>query len=175
MKRTRTVMLGSVAAAISAVMAATGANGSPQASTGSRVLEFGTMAAVTGPFVGAANPIRGIAGGGLPWQISAAKGELSTAGKLEVQVSGLVLFEGAPVPVDRPGTKPIAAFRAIVSCLSITDGAATTVNVATDPVPATSTGDATIEADISLPSPCIAPIVFVGPSATTWFAATGTG
>lgn len=175
MKRTRTVVFGSVAAAMSAVMAATGANGSPQASTGPKVLEFGTMAAVTGPFVGAANPIRGIAGGGLPWQIVAAKGELSTAGELEVQISGLVLFEGAPVPVDRQGTNPIPAFRVIVSCLSTADGAATTVNVATDPVPATSTGDAKIEADISLPSPCIAPIVFVGPSATTWFAATGIG
>jgi hypothetical protein len=39
----------------------------------------------------------------------------------------------------------------------------------------TSTGDAKIEADVNLPSPCIAPIVFVGPSPAAWFAVTGTG
>ena len=44
-----------------------------------------------------------------------------------------------------------------------------------DPFPVTSTGDAKIEADVNLPSPCIAPIVFVGPSPAAWFAVTGTG
>src|SRR5207249_4704506 len=52
----------------------------------SNVLEFGRMAPVTGPYVGSANPIRGINGGGLPWQIQAAHGELSGSGKLEVEV-----------------------------------------------------------------------------------------
>lgn len=167
-------VLVSVAAVTLAVWPATGSTGPSASSDGSKVLEFDTMAPVDGPFVGAANPVRGINGGGLPWQIAAAKGELTGTGKVEVEVTGLVLLDGPPVPVNLQGTNPAPAFRAVVSCLSTVDGAATTVNVATDPFPATSTGDSKIEADIDLPSPCIAPIVFVGPSPTTWFAATGT-
>jgi hypothetical protein len=141
------------------------------ASNGQKVLTFHTMVAVSGPFVGSTNPIRGINGGGLPWQIDAGKGHLSTSGKLEVKVRGLVLLEAAPVPEALQGTNPIANFQAVVSCL--TDGSVTTVNVATAPFPASTSGDAKITASLDLPSPCFAPIVFVGPSATAWFATTG--
>jgi hypothetical protein len=41
-----------------------------------KVLEFDTMAPVSGPFVGSANPIRGFPGGGLPWVIASGSGEL---------------------------------------------------------------------------------------------------
>jgi hypothetical protein len=138
-----------------------------------QVLEFSTMAPVDGVFVGATNPIRGINGGGLPWQIAAAKGELSVDGKLKVEVRGLVLLAAEPVPPERQGTNPIPAFVAVVSCLSEVDGALVTTNVATAPFPATPSGNSRIEAAVALPDPCVAPIVFVGPSATTWFSATG--
>ncbi len=138
------------------------------------VLEFEKMAPVTGPFVGPANPIRGVAGGGFPWVIASAKGELKADGKLEVRVRGLVL-DNHPV---QGNTNPSATFRAIVSCLTISDGAVATVNVSTGNFPATATGDAKIEEQVSLPSPCVAPIVFVGPpqapgAAPRWFAVTG--
>ncbi len=32
------------------------------------ILKFDTMVPVTGPYVGPANPIRGVPGGGLPWR-----------------------------------------------------------------------------------------------------------
>ena len=137
------------------------------------MLEFTTMTPVTGPYVGASNPIRGINGGGLPWQIASATGELSSNGRLEVEVRGLVLFDGPPVPEARRGTNPIPSYQAIVSCLTITDGSPATVNTATAPFPASSSGRSEIEARLSLPHPCIAPIVFVGPNGTTWFAASG--
>lgn len=177
MKRGLAAVLGSVAAAGIAMFPAVAPSGSSAAHSNQqeKVLEFDTMAPVTGAFVGTANPIRGVNGGGLPWQIDEADGELTTSGKLEVDVSGLVLLEAAPVPPDRQGINPAPMFQAVVSCLSTVDGVATTVNVATDPVPATTTGDARIEAELDLPENCIAPIVFVGPSATTWFAATGIG
>jgi hypothetical protein len=133
------------------------------------------MVGVTGPFVGATNPIRGINGGGLPWQITNASGKLSSSGKLEVTVQGLVLLDGPPVPAALQGTNPIANFVAIVSCTTTSGGAPATANVATAPFPATATGDSKIEAHVNLPSPCFAPIVFVGPSPTTWFAVTGLG
>jgi hypothetical protein len=147
--------------------------GSAASSGGMPVLTFNTMAPVVGPFVGAANPIRGVNGGGLPWQIDTAHGLLGGDGRLLVQVQGLVLLDGAPVPENLRGTNPIASFRAIVSCLTILDGAAATANVTTDPFPATTTGDSMIQTTVSLPSPCFAPIIFVVPSATTWFAVTG--
>ena len=84
-----------------------------------------------------------------------------------------MLARRAPVPPALQGTNPIASFKAIVSCLSSSGGAPTTVNVATDPVPASATGDAEIEATVALPSPCFAPVVFVTSGGGSWFAATG--
>lgn len=147
--------------------------GSAASSSGQKVLEFETMAAVVGPFVGTTNPIRGVNGGGLPWQIEQGQGELSSDGKLEVQVEGLVLLNAAPVPVSLRGTNPVPSFRAIVSCLTISGGSATTANVATGTFPATTTGDSEIEATVSLPSPCFAPIIFVTSPGNMWFAVTG--
>jgi len=167
MKRTIGSLIGAV------VVVAVLIQGPAAISRDHSILEFTTMAPVTGPFVGLTNPIRGINGGGLPWQIASASGKLSKNGRLEVEVRGLVLFDGPPVPVDRRGTNPISSFRAIVSCLTITNGSPATVNTATGAFPATTSGRSEIEATMTLPHPCIAPIVFVGPNATTWFAATG--
>lgn len=137
-------------------------------STSAKVLEFDTMAPVVAPFTGTSNPIRGVRGGGVPWQITSAKGELSTGGKLEIDVQGLVIVA--------TGTNPIPFFRGVVNCLT-TDSPTDGVDLVTDPVPATSAGDAKIEAQLELPSPCIAPIVFVtngtGAAPGAWFAVTG--
>jgi hypothetical protein len=168
MKRSLVLFFATVLA-LGLIVQASGAS-----SSGQKVLEFDTMAAVSGPFVGSANPIRGVNGGGFPWQIAEARGELAADGKLEVEVRGLVLLNGAPVPPALRGTNPISSFRAIVSCLTVDNGSPATTNVATGPFPATSTGDSKIEATVALPSPCFAPIIFVGPSPTTWFAVTGT-
>ena len=137
------------------------------------VLEFDVMAPVSEPFTGATNAIRGVPGGGLPWEIDAAKGELRDDGRLEVDVEGLVLARRAPVPAALQGTNPIPSLKAIVSCLTSHDGVAATMNVSTVLVPASSSGDAKIEASVELPSPCLAPIVFVTSPTGAWFAVTG--
>jgi hypothetical protein len=136
-----------------------------------KILEFDTMVGIPQAFTGTQNPVRGLNGGGLPWRIASAKGELGTNGHLEVKVSGLVLDAGA-----NAGSNPVNAFRAIVSCLRAD---ASVQNVMTDAFPATTGpasaggGDAEIEASLTLPQPCIAPIVFVTSPGTAWFAATG--
>ena len=135
---------------------------------GNPILTFNTMTPVTGPFVGTANPIRGINGGGLPWMIANGNGVLHADGKVDVNVHGLVLAAG-----PNAGTNPVPTFRAVVSCLSISSGNPTTVNVSTDPFPATTTGNAHIHARVTLPSPCIAPIVFVTTPTGAWLAVTG--
>lgn len=144
------------------------------------MLEWEVMAPVSEPYVGGTNPIRGIPGGGLPWEIDRAKGTLGADGRFSVKVKGLVLARRAPVPAALQGTNPVPTFKAIVSCLTTSStGVAETVNVSTQLVPATTTGDAKIKATLALPSPCFAPIVFVAspPNAAApdgaWFAVTG--
>jgi hypothetical protein len=132
-----------------------------------RILRFDTMVGVVRPFTGATNAIRGVNGGGQPWAIAKAKGDLRADGRLKIDVEGLVLVS--------TGLNPSATFRAIVSCLTTADGlTVTTTNVTTLQFPATPTGDSEIEAVVTLPRPCVAPIVFVTNAAgTSWFAATG--
>lgn len=140
------------------------------------VLKFDTMTPVTGPYVGAANPVRGVVGGGLPWVLTAGTGSLKRDGRLFVRVRGLVLASQAAVPQALRGTNPFTSFRALVSCQSIgTASTAAVANVSTGDFKANSRGDSTIRTRIKLPRPCIAPVVFVtGPTGTdAWFAVTG--
>src|SRR5215210_5020273 len=130
MRRAFVVMLG--------LLAAVGlAFGSTAASSGGKdVLEFDVMAPVEEPFTGGAHPIRGVPGGGLPWEIDRGRGELRSDGRLDITVDGLVLARRAPVPPELQGTNPIPQFAAIVNCLtpaSPDEGE----SIMTAPVPAT--------------------------------------
>ena len=137
-----------------------------------RILEFDTMNGVDGPFQrGNGNAIRGVEGGGLPWVLESGRGKLEDDGKLDVAVRGLII-------PDR-GFNPAPFFRVVVSCLSIdASGLVVPVNVMSnngaevmigDP----SNGDARFKVDMDLPTPCVAPIVFVTSPGGSWFSATG--
>ena len=138
-----------------------------------KILEFDTMVGVPAGLTGAQSqgPLRGISGGGIPWTLSSARGELSVSGHLEIEVQGLVLAAGS-----NAGSNPAAVFRALVSCVK-SNG--TFENILTEPFPATTGaasaggGNAKIETNVSLPEPCIAPIIFVTNNGGSWFAATG--
>ena len=113
-------------------------------------------------------PLRDITGSGAPWVISDASGELRANGHLEISVQGLVLAT--------TGSNPSPTFRGLVSCVK-SDG--TFDNILAAPFPATTGpasaggGNSEIVADITLPQPCIAPIIFVTSGTGNWFAATG--
>jgi hypothetical protein len=148
------------------VVAAVGVTAAVSSGDGRTVLKFETMAPVVPPYTGPANPIRGVNGGGVPWKVASAEGRLRADGRLTIEVDGLVLVS--------TGVNPSPTFRGVVSCLSSdAAGAPTTVNVSTDTVPATSTGNAEINAKVALPSPCFAPIVFVTSGGGNWLAVTG--
>ena len=158
-----------------ATMQAVAASAGPGPAT---VLKFSTMTPVTGPYVGTANPIRGEPGGGLPWLITAGTGSLKRDGHLLVRVRGLVLAKQAPVPTALQGINPFPDFRALVSCQSIGAGnTATIAIVSTGDFKADTAGNSMINARISLPRPCIAPVIFVtGPTGSDfWFSVTGSG
>lgn len=140
---------------------------------GRKVLEGRVLAPVTEPYTGAANPIRGISGGGLPWELESGSADLRAGGQLHVEVEDLVLARRAPVPANLQGTNPFPQFKAIVSCLTTADGAATTASVSTETFDATPTGDGELDTSVALPSPCFAPVVFVTAPTGAWFAITG--
>ena len=139
------------------------------------ILEFDTMAPVTGPFVGAANPIRGVPGGGLPWIIRAAHGSVQRDGHVFVEVRGLVLANQKVVPAALRRTNPFPAFRATISCLSVAKNDKAVVrNVMTGEFHASKSGNSTINATVRLPRLCLAPEVFVtSPTGGNWFSVTG--
>jgi hypothetical protein len=140
---------------------------------GRKVLDAKVLGAVSEPYTGTANPIRGVSGGGLPWEIGDASADLRADGRLHVEVDGLVLARRAPVAANLQGTNPLPQFGAIVSCLTSSGGTATTANLPTALVPASSAGDAKLDTTVNLPSPCFAPIVFVTTPGGAWLAVSG--
>ncbi len=168
MRKTLLLVLG-LAVAAALALPAFGLGGGD----GRKVVEARVLAPVTEPYTGAANSIRGVPGGGLPWQLDSGSADLRAGGQLHVEVEGLVLAQRAPVPANLQGTNPFPQFKAIVSCLTTVDGAATTANVSTEPFDVTPTGDGELDTSVALPSPCFAPIVFVTAPAGAWFAVTG--
>jgi hypothetical protein len=140
------------------------------------VLDFATMYAVDEAFVGETNPIRGIVGDELPWEIDGGvHGRLTTAGHLRIRVRGLVFTHDDVVPPEKQGKNDEPDFRGVVSCLTEdATGHVVTENVITEGFPATTSGNSDIDARIQLPEECIAPIVFViAGSEDKWFAVTG--
>ncbi|HZD54073.1 MAG TPA: hypothetical protein VE175_13570 [Woeseiaceae bacterium] len=139
-----------------------------------QLIRFGTMFGVDGPFLGNANPVRELDGGGLPWVVDQAEGRLSADGKLEVLVTGLIIPDSIGF-----GFNPAPFFRVAVSCLSVDgDGLVSVVNVLTDNGAEVMIGDpedgnARFNTSVDLPTPCVAPIVFVTSPGGAWFAATG--
>jgi hypothetical protein len=163
-------MRGTTAFFLAGLFLAAGASG---ASARDTILSFDGMATVAHPFLaGDNNPVGGLNGGGRPWVVDDASGRLDSDGTLRVRVTGLIIpaSEGPQF-----GINPVPFFRAAVSCnlgragfdVVLTDNGAEVM--IGDP----RNGDARIEAKLDLPSPCLAPIVFVTSNTGAWFAVTG--
>jgi hypothetical protein len=141
---------------------------------GRKVLDGNVLAPVVEPYTGAANAVRGVPGGGLPWQLESGNVDLRADGRLHVEIQGLLLAQRAPVPPALQGTIPFTQLKATVSCLTTPDGTtATTSNVSTEPFDVSPSGDGELDTSVALPSPCFAPIVFVTAPTGAWFASDG--
>src|ERR1700693_4652766 len=132
---------------------------------GGTLIEFDSMTGVSAAQALAQLPNdRGIKPGGAPWGISSGSGEVDRQGHLSVKVTGLI------IPNPPVGFNPVAAFTAVVSCLT-PDGA---MNTPTQPVATDHAGNATFNATVALPHQCKSPEVFVGLTRATgefvWFA-----
>jgi len=152
------------------------ATNAPAKHGGARTLvSFDTMYGVDGPFVNDATTARtGVVGDELPWKISVGKGSLKSNGHLKIKVRGLVFTDDPEVPADKKNLNDEAQFRGLVSCLTEQGTALVPANVETNGFNATPTGNADIDATVTLPNPCVAPIVFVlSGSEEKWFAVAG--
>jgi hypothetical protein len=125
--------------------------------------------------------INGNRSAGSPWVIDDGDGVLSIDGDVNILIRGLVL---APSVANGGGTNPVHNFRAIVSCTTVVNGVQEVVNITTGAFAADARGNCLIHDQVTLPNPCYAPIVFVGPAPAgvvrdteieggTWFAVTG--
>ncbi len=96
----------------------------------------------------------GITPGGVPWQLERGSVRLKVDGELDVRITGLV--------IPALGTAgPVKTVSASLLC----GGDAQVGPAATSgPAPLSSDGDAAIEAQLTLPSTCLAPIVVVHPN-----------
>ena len=110
-------------------------------------------------------PAGHVNGAGAAWSIGDSEADLRSDGRLELDVQGLI--------VTVRGNNPLKQFKAIVSCQSIVNGAPAVTNVTTDAFDANTAGDAQTETNVDLPSPCLAPIVFVTTPGGSWIAVTG--
>ena len=139
-----------------------------------QILAFHTMYGVDGPFVGAANPIDGIPGDELPWEVKSVVGHLFSNGRLVIAVRGLVFKDDPSVPPELRGKNDETEFRAAIGCLSEDGDQVVQRNVVTDGSPADEDGNSLIAAHVELPNPCVAPRVFIlAGSEDKWFAVTG--
>jgi hypothetical protein len=169
-------ILGGVVVIVGTVLAGTTGVASASSGRDQTLVESDQLIGVAAPFTGPSNPIRGINGGGAPWVIADGEIELKASGKLEMSVEGLVIDPAFPNAAVA-GINPVPFFRIVVSCISKdAAGAATTVNVATGQIPADRAGNSEFEGMVTLPSPCMEPIVFVvngvPPTGGAWFART---
>lgn len=148
--RLRAAILVALAASMLAILPAT-------AAPGNKVLD----ASMTGIPV-AGQVLLGQQGGGVPWVLDKGDAKLWADGTLEVTVRGLVLAT--------TGVNPVATGIATVVCGGGTASASSAA------VPFSPTGDAVVEAKLTLPDPCLAPVVFfsgVTGNGPRWFAVTG--
>jgi hypothetical protein len=157
--------------AIALAAVAVSVTGAAVAKDGGR-LEDSAFVGVPAALTGTANPVRGLNAGGLPWVIGPAKAEVRAGGKVEVEFRGLLLDPSLPTV---GGTNPIGTMKAIVSCLTVAGG---TMNVPTPSFTVTTgtgagAGNGSVEANVPLPSPCLAPIVFIATTADRWLAVSG--
>jgi hypothetical protein len=137
------------------------------------LLAFNSMFGVDTPFLGNRNPVRGFNGDTEPWSIRNGTGTLDTSGNLGVLIKGLVFSDNADSTLI--GKNDEDEFKAVVSCMTVADDGQTVTqsSVTTPGFHATSSGNATIRAQVELPDPCIEPVILIIGDQGEWLAVTG--
>jgi hypothetical protein len=174
--KSRVRLVAGVALVFGSLVAGTAGVAIAKSHNDGNVLRADTLFPVAPPFTGnAAAAIRGVTGAGAPWVIGDSSVRLRADGRLKVEFEGLVI-DPALAPNPNAGINPVALMKVTVSCVSVdAAGAVVTSNVSTEAFDVDRAGNGELDTTISLPSPCVAPIIFVANSnaAGAWFAVTG--
>src|SRR5260370_7435691 len=88
---------------------------SPASADPGTILKFSVMTPVTGPYVGASNPIRTVPGRELPWIITSSTGSLKSDVRVLIHVLVMVLADQATGPLNPHVTNPPPPPMAIVT------------------------------------------------------------
>jgi len=129
-----------------------GNNANPAANTAAGAGHFESQ--LIGSAVG--QHVAGVASGGAPWKVAIGVVEVSSNGRIEVVIRGLLLSSGTGINT----VGPVTMVNASLVCGDV-------VAATTKSVPLSTNGNAQIEDTITVPSPCIAPAVLIRVAATT--------
>jgi hypothetical protein len=152
MRRSLLISTGVLAAALVAagvLTAGTAAAASHSGPLGHRDNRGEVLSAALAPSVPTDPAIFGAAPGGAPWKLTHGQADLSSSGRILVDVRGLVLTS--------TGANPVPDLAASVYC-------AGTLAATTAPVPFSTTGNARIRTTLSLPALCPVPAILLNPA-----------
>jgi hypothetical protein len=110
----------------------------------------------------------GVAAGGAPWVLDEGRVRLSTDGRLDLRVRGLVI----PVAPGNGTPGPVNTINASLYCGADSD---TMAAATTGQVPIARDGDARIVDHVTVPATCLSPVILVHPNgiATLYIAVDG--
>lgn len=148
----------------------TGLTTTTSADHGGSLVRSKHLIGVQAPFLGSANPVHGVNGGGLPWVLDDGELRVKADGRVRMEVEGLVIDPAANSALA--GTNPSPVFKVVISC---DNGDGTFTKVSSETTPATTTGDASLRTRVTLPAKCADPIAFITNANGAWFAATSVG
>lgn len=100
--------------------------------------------------------VAGVPSGGAPWVVAASEFAVSAAGKVQVEIRGLLISAGPAINTVGPVTM-VSASLVCGDVVAATTGA----------VPLSAAGDASIQDTVTLPASCIAPAVLIRIAAIT--------
>lgn len=100
--------------------------------------------------------IGGVASGGVPWVLNQGDASISSDGRIQLQVQGLLIAAGGLAGT----TGPVTMVGATLVCGG-TGGTPVPASGAVTPSPLSSSGDAQINQTVSLPATCFAPALLV--------------
>jgi hypothetical protein len=142
-----------VLVAVAALVFALSASGSSRDNGNGEALVRSGLA----PSVPADPPFHGISAAGAPWVLSGSSVRLKTSGELDISIEGLVLPSlGTAGPVTTVSASLLCGGDARVG-----------PTATTGTFPLSQAGDAHIEARLSVPATCLAPIFVIHPNGGT--------
>jgi hypothetical protein len=104
--------------------------------------------------------VGGVISGGAPWVVSQGEASVSSSGRIEVEVKGLLIAPGGP-PAVVGTTAGIAMVAATLVCGGSGGTAVPVPDLSITPAPLSTAGNAEIQQQVTLPATCFAPSVLV--------------